>query len=115
MKEKRRTWDLPFYSFNDDEKIKEWKKYALEVVAKLANGNVGLIADTGTGKTIMAFLVAEALGVRTLFVTPTVILTNQHASLYRNVVGDEATILHGKKNQAGLDTGQNGDCHPACF
>jgi len=102
MKEKEEilaSWDLPFYSFNDDKKIKEWKKYAGEVVAKLANGNVGLIADTGTGKTIMAFLVAEALGVRTLFVTPTVILTNQHASLYRNVVGDEATILHGKKTK----------------
>ncbi len=86
---------LPFSSFRDEKKISEWRNYALQILSNLDIGNVGLTADTGTGKTIMAFLVFEALKVRTLFVTPTVILTRQHKALYDKISGQEANILYG--------------------
>lgn len=98
--------ELPFTSFDDKSKIEEWKKYSLEILANLATGNTGLIADTGTGKTIMAFLTHEALNLRTLFVTPTVILTNQHADLYQNVTAKEATVIHGQKTKRNWKQGQ---------
>jgi len=98
--------ELPFTSFNDNAKIEEWKKYSLEILVNLATGNTGLIADTGTGKTIMAFLAHEALGFRTLFVTPTVILTNQHADLCKSVTGKEATVIHGQKTKRNWKNGQ---------
>ncbi len=103
----RSLWrELPFSTFSDYKKIEEWKKYALDILANLANGNTGLVADTGTGKTIMAFLVHEALGLRTLFVTPTVFLTEQHADLYRNVTGKEAVTIHGQKTKRDWIKGQ---------
>lgn len=98
--------ELPFISFDDKSKIEEWKKYSLELLASLATGNTGLIADTGTGKTIMAFLAHEALNLRTLFVTPTVILTNQHADLYKNVTGKEVNVINGQKTKRDWKKGQ---------
>ena len=98
--------ELPFATFNDKLKIEEWKKYSLEILANLATGNTGLIADTGTGKTIMAFLAHEALKLRTLFVTPTVVLTSQHADLYQNVTGKEANVIHGQKTKRDWGKGQ---------
>lgn len=97
---------LPFTSFDDKSKIEEWKKCSLEILANLATGNTGVIADTGTGKTIMAFLAHEALNLRTLFVTPTVILTNQHADLYRNVTGKEAIVIFGQITKRDWQKGQ---------
>ncbi len=96
---------LPFSSFYDEKKKLEWRNYALQVLSNLYLGNVGLTADTGTGKTIMAFLVFEALNLRTLFVTPTVILTRQHGDLYRKVSGKEANVLYGQKKQRDWETG----------
>lgn len=107
MDEIRSLWnELPFSTFNDYKKIEEWKKYSLEILANLANGNTGLIADTGTGKTIMAFLIHKALGLRTLFVTPTVFLTEQHADLYLNITGKEAEVIHGQKTKRDWAKGQ---------
>jgi len=89
--------NLPFNGFlDDDNKINEWQKYASLILEKSTEGNVGLIADTGTGKTIMAILVSEALNLKTLFLAPTVILANQHADLYKKISGKGATIITGK-------------------
>ncbi|MFZ4632360.1 MAG: helicase-related protein [Patescibacteria group bacterium] len=88
---------LPFSNFEDEDKKAEWRKYALELLLSLNKGNTGLIADTGTGKTIMALLVFEAMGIRTLFLAPTVILTKQHADLYKAISGSDAVIVTGQK------------------
>jgi Fanconi anemia group M protein len=102
-----KLWDkLPFSSFYDEKKKLEWHKYALELINGLVAGNTGLIADTGTGKTIMAFLVFKALGLRTLFLTPTVILTGQHADLYKKISGQEALVVNGTKKKRDWDQGQ---------
>ncbi len=87
------------FQFPDiDEKRKaEWFKYSLELISNLKTGNAGLIADTGTGKTIMTFLILKALGIRTLFLTPTVILTEQHADLYGRFINEKAAVVTGKK------------------
>jgi ERCC4-related helicase len=92
------SWEkLPFSNFYDESKKAEWKQYALKLIANLAAGNTGLIADTGTGKTIMAVLAFEALQLRTLFIVPTVILAKQHADLYRNISANEANVITGQK------------------
>ena len=89
-----------FQFFDTDEKRKaEWFKYSLELLLGLKKGNTGLIADTGTGKTVMAFLVLESLGLRTLFLTPTVILTSQHAVLYNSIIGKNASVVTGQKTK----------------
>jgi ERCC4-related helicase len=96
-------WEkLPFDYFGNDEKRIEWQGYALEILKGLELGNVGLIADTGTGKTIMSILVFKALSlifkslnIRALFVTPTVILTDQHAALYKIMTGETPSVLNG--------------------
>lgn len=102
-----KLWDkLPFSSFYDENKKLEWRKYALDLINGLNSGNTGLIADTGTGKTIMAFLAFKALGLRTLFLTPTVILTDQHADLYKKVSGQEALVINGTKKKRDWNQGQ---------
>lgn len=102
--------ELPFSAFDNKLKIEEWKKYSLEILANLADGNTGLVADTGTGKTIMAFLVHIALSIkpsrRTLFITPTVLLTNQHAELFRQITGKTANVIHGQKTKRNWEEGQ---------
>lgn len=93
--ENRRTF-LDFSGFRSgQEKIAQWQGYAKEIVENLKLGNVGLIGDTGTGKTIMAFLVIKALGLRTLFLAPTVILTKQHADLYKDMDGGDVETING--------------------
>jgi len=100
-------WEkLPFTNFFNEKKKTEWKQYASEIIANLATGNTGLIADTGTGKTIMALLAFEALKLRTLFIAPTVILTKQHADLYRNISGNEAKEITGQKTKRDWNQGQ---------
>ena len=89
-------WEkLPFDYFGDEEKKIEWQGYSLDILDGLKRGNVGLIADTGTGKTIMSMLVSQALNVRTLFLAPTVILTTQHAELFKTITSEIASILNG--------------------
>lgn len=91
--------DLSFHDFQDLEKVESWKRCALEIIEALNKGNVGLVADTGTGKTIMALLVFEALGLKTLFVAPTVILVEQHAQLYKKLSNKGAEVIVGPKKR----------------
>jgi Fanconi anemia group M protein len=88
---------LDFTSFSgQSEKISQWHDYAKEMAEKIVLGNLGLIADTGTGKTIMTFLVLKLLNLRALFLAPTVVLTVQHANLYKTLKGGEVEIINGK-------------------
>lgn len=88
---------LDFSDFRGQlEKISKWHNYANQIKEKIALGNVGLIADTGTGKTIITFLLIKLLKIRTIFLAPTVVLTEQHADLYRILKGGEVTIINGK-------------------
>lgn len=96
-------WNKFQFSGADEERKAEWFKYSLELLSALKTSNTGLIADTGTGKTIMAFLVLETLGVRTLFLTPTVILTKQHADLYGSIIGKEVAVVTGQKAKRNWD------------
>lgn len=90
-------WNMFQFSATDEKRKAEWFKYSLEVLSSLRVANTGLIADTGTGKTVMAFLTHEALEARTLFLTPTVILTKQHADLYSSIMEKEAVTVTGQK------------------
>ncbi len=92
-------WNKFRFSNTDEKRKAEWFKYSLELFSGLKKGNTGLIADTGTGKTVMAFLVLEALGIRTLFLTPTVILTGQHAKLYNDIIEKDASVVTGQKTK----------------
>lgn len=96
-------WNKFQLTETDEKRKAEWFKYSLEIISKLGMGNTGLIADTGTGKTIMAFLVLEALGIRTLFLTPTVILTEQHAELYNDIIEKDASVVTGQKTKRDWD------------
>jgi len=65
-----------------------WKKIALETAEVLSRGkNIGIRLSTGGGKTIIAILTATALGARTLFLTPTRYLTDQHEKLLKVTLG----------------------------
>lgn len=84
--------------FGQAEKISKWHSFAQEIKEKIRLGNVGLIADTGTGKTIMAFILIKLLNLRTLFLAPTVVLTEQHADLYKILKGGEVQVINGKSS-----------------
>jgi len=103
-----KVWEnFAFNGFSiKDNKVSEWKKYSLQILEKIDTGNVGLIADTGTGKTIMAILVIEALNLKTVFLAPTVILVNQHADLYKKITGKEATVITGNQKKRDWGTSQ---------
>lgn len=62
---------------------------ALEVLKLLESGNVGVVAQTGSGKTIIAFLstiwALSKMGYRTLFLVPQRILAHQHHKLLNEV------------------------------
>lgn len=77
-----------FSGFSEQQKalIPFWKHWALEVLRLLSEGkNVGVIADTGAGKTIIAHFVATARYSRTLFLVPERILGSQHERLLQSM------------------------------
>ena len=84
--------NLPFVGFvNNLERRKEWVAYAKLVLEHLRNGeNIGFVADTAAGKTIVALMVVLGGGYRTLFATPQKILTIQHLELLQKLAGDNS-------------------------
>ncbi len=76
---------LNFQGFKQEEYAKKypsWKAGAKKLLEFLEQWiNVGIIADTAAGKTIIAILAVFALGKRTLFLTPQRLLTGQHSDL----------------------------------
>ncbi len=63
----------------DPKKIRDWKSNSKNVLAMLEKGNVGLIADTAAGKTIVGGCY------RSLFLAPQRILVHQHYELIEQI------------------------------
>ncbi|MCL4404180.1 DEAD/DEAH box helicase [Patescibacteria group bacterium] len=84
--------NLPFVGFvNNLERRREWVAHAKIVLEHLRKGeNVGFVADTAAGKTIVALMVILGGGYRTLFATPQKILTLQHLELLQKLAGDNS-------------------------
>ncbi len=90
---------LPFEGFvNNLERRQAWLETAKLVLARLHTENVGLVADTAAGKTIIALMVILGGDYRTIFATPQKILTVQHWELLKRVLGDNsmAKIITGE-------------------
>lgn len=84
----RVLWDsFPFSGFTDHSKIAQWRQKSEPFLELLKERNCILAADTGVGKTILAILIATALELRTLFLVPTRLLTNQHQELLKKITG----------------------------
>ena len=80
---------FPFRGFSQsDGFISYWKKWALRILTVLEKKNVGVVAETGAGKTILAHLVATARYQKILFLVPEKILAHQHQSLLRAIAGE---------------------------
>ena len=67
---------------------------AAKILEGIETGNTAFVADTGTGKTIVAFLVSLFLHTqeekRTLFLVPQRILAGQHKALLQNIAKENA-------------------------
>lgn len=95
------------------EELREFRiRSAEEVLERLVTGNVGLVADTGTGKTIIAFLAFFFLYVtenrRTLFLAPQRLLTEQHKLLLGEIarashIADAERIVGGRRKRPWKD------------
>jgi len=86
--------DLPFWGFTE-EQLKQrpfWENAARDVIQLETNGEkIGVVADTGAGKTIIALLVTlQAAGDRVLFLVPQRILADQHRDLLLRITGGTA-------------------------
>ncbi len=82
------AWQPPPFHVLDPTgiEIRPYARHAFD--AWDAGGNFGLVADTATGKTYLAYALADAVlasGKRVLFCAPTGILCEQHAALARTV------------------------------
>lgn len=105
------------HSEEDRWKIGKYRDKAKEIVGFLSKGkNVGLVADTGTGKTDIVFLSVMPFvlekNMRVLFMTPERILTNQqfHALMHitKNAYKISAKLITGKisKEERDWTTGE---------
>jgi len=82
-----RLYYLPFNGFVVDNRP-DWFAATKEILQVIKNGkNPCLIGKSGSGKTVVAFLVFEVLQKRTLLVAPTTNLVNEHCKLYAKITG----------------------------
>lgn len=83
---------LPFVGFGitplEQERRTDWEKFASQILALQKSGNVGLIAETGAGKTVIAILTIIASDYRTLFLVPQRLLAEQHLELLNRISGN---------------------------
>lgn len=81
--------EFPFEGFPakyfEQNKLSEHIREASIILHLLDSGNVGLIADTATGKTIMSLLAVIAARYRTLFLTSRIDLTTQHQEMLNKI------------------------------
>lgn len=98
MKEKQiKLENFPFSGFkNHQSKVPQWQKAAKEIISKIQERNIGFVAQTGSGKTIVAFYCLRSLKKRSLFLAPTRILCRQHHKFYKQVTGNnDARVIVG--------------------
>ncbi len=95
---------LSFEDFSKEHLAKQiplWENSAEKILELLAEGNVGLVADTGTGKTIIAILILlvalEKTDHSVLFLAPKRTLCYQHQKLFSKVCGDKAIPIRKTK------------------
>ncbi|MDA3839758.1 MAG: helicase-related protein [Patescibacteria group bacterium] len=69
------------------EKARAWKSGSKKVIELAKTQNVGIVADTSSGKTLISFLVTLATNARVLFLTPRVILPTQHQKVLSSIAG----------------------------
>lgn len=87
------TWaNLPFSGFDPAQlkkRRKLWQDYAAQILGLLPSGNVGLVADTSAGKTVICSLVIVAGNYRTIVLAPRRILAEKesHPKLFGMVTG----------------------------
>lgn len=107
-------WQPPPFTVLDPAaiEIRPYFRCAFEPWA--AGGNLGLVADTSTGKTYLAYALADetlASGKRVLFCAPTNVLCEQHAALARRLfrlAADDVRFVRAcqtPKRRAGAWTG----------
>lgn len=90
---------LPYIDFVDHKKrLYYWEKYAYEVLTLLEEEkNIGLVGETGIGKTIISILVSLFFR-KVLILSPTRILTAQHKELYDRITGTiSSEVINGTK------------------
>ena len=102
MDEKWNVWaDLPYHGFERGElkrKRPEWERFAGEICAHIERSNIGFVAETSAGKTVIAILVSEKRRsenqhAKTLFLVPTRNLCNQHKDLFLKITGHSEESL----------------------
>jgi len=109
-------FDLSLTSPREEARKEELREFRIrsaeQALEHLRTGNVGLVADTGTGKTIIAFLAFFSLYVnencRTLFLAPQRLLAGQHKLLLTEIarashIADSERIIGGKKKRRWKD------------
>lgn len=90
---------LPYVDFVDHkQRLCYWEKYAYEVLALLEEDkNIGLVGETGIGKTIISILISLFFR-KVLILSPTRILTVQHKELYDCITGKiSSEVINGTK------------------
>ncbi len=81
----RTLWSrLSYGGFSSTQKryLPFWYQWSYKVLEGLHGGNVGIVAETGAGKTIIAHLVSIARFSRVLFLVPEKVLASQHKELF---------------------------------
>lgn len=104
VKEKwKEAWSkLPFSDFPEkyleQGKKEEHMREAGKILNLLKTGNVGLVAETGAGKTIISLLVVLAERCRTLFLTSRIGLTVQHQKMLNKITGnkEKSVVISGQ-------------------
>lgn len=87
----RTLWSrLSYRGFSDVQKryLPFWYQWSYKVLEGLYRGNVGVVAETGAGKTIIAHLVSIARFSRILFLVPEKVLASQHKELFLSMGAD---------------------------
>lgn len=91
-----------------DIKPYDWQDHAVEVA--LVNRRGGVVAPTGTGKSLVIALIAVGLQVRTLVVVPTVEIKVQLMADIKKLFGSLDSIRIENIDASALETDMNFDC-----
>lgn len=78
------------YDFkNRPERREIWENCAKQVIGLMDHGNIGLVGETGSGKTMVAFLVILAMQKKVIFFAPERLLAQRHHRLLNKLSGEK--------------------------